>query len=240
MNTTVPSKLVQFQAFLNRGSVFVHLDPRRAGVVAPASILARPRVVLQVKRTLSLPLPDISLDDEGVRVTLTFGGEPFRCTLPWTAMFSLVADDGEVTVWPLELPRELAPDRTPKAVTDTRRGVSVHPGHPVSLPPPAIGVSRSRRPSRLPSRSPSRSPSRVPVEIRASQRPASVIPGSLAAALRIPRAPAVPASLAIPQSDEGDTHPSDRKRSDSTPAASRAMRANDSMSMRPQNERGDD
>ncbi len=236
MNTTVPSKLVQFQAFLDRGSVFVHLDPRRAGFEAPASILARPRVVLQVKRTLSLPLPDISVDADALRVTLTFGGEPFRCTLPWSSMFSLVADDGEVTVWPLELPRELAPDKTPKAVSDTRRGASVHPGHPVSLPPPAIGVSRSRRPSRAPPRR----PSRAPVEIRASQRPASVIPGSLAAALRIPRAPAVPASLAVPQSDDADAHPGDRKRSDSTPAASRAMRANDSMSLRPQNERGDE
>ncbi len=107
----VPTKQSQFQAFLDRGSVFVHLDPRRPGVAVPLSVAVRPRVVLQVKRALTIPLPDVEVDDEGVRVTLTFGGQPFRCTLPWTAVFSLVADDGEVTVWPLELPAEVAPDR---------------------------------------------------------------------------------------------------------------------------------
>ena len=232
MNTTVPSKQAQFQAFLDRGSVFVHLDPRREGVEAPASVKARSRVVLQIRRALTIPLPEITVDADAVQVTLTFGGEPFRCTLPWSSMFSLVADDGEVTVWPLELPHELAPDRAPTAVG--ARGRSVHPGHPVSLPPPAIGVARSRAPSR----SPSRSPSRMPAEFRPSQRPASVIPGSLAAALRIPRAPALPRAMAIPQIEEPRRE--ETRRSDSTPAASRAMRVNDSMSLRPRNDRDDE
>jgi hypothetical protein len=228
MNTTVPTKQAQFQAFLDRGSVFVHLDPRREGVEAPASVKARSRVVLQIRRALTIPLPDITVDADAVRVTLTFGGEPFRCTLPWGSMFSLVADDGEVTVWPLELPHELAPDRAPTAVG--AGGRSVHPGHPVSLPPPAIGVARSRAPSR--------SPSRVPAELGAAPRPASVIPGSLAAALRIPRAPALPRALSIPQTEEPRRE--DTRRSDSTPAASRAMRVNDSMSLRPRNDRDDE
>lgn len=232
MTPMIPSKQSQFRAFLDRGSVFVHLDPRRANVEAPASIKARPRVVLQVRRALSIPLPDISIDDDAVRVTLSFGGVPFRCALPWSSMFSLVAEDGEVTVWPLDMPREVAPDRTPVPVADTRKR-SVHPGAPVSLPPPAIAAPRSRAPSRHPSRAPSRMPSRVPPQAPSP----SVVPGSLAAALRIPRAPAVPSSLAIPPVEESRR---DEPRRDSTPAASRAMRANDSLSLLPRDERFED
>ncbi len=218
MTSNVPSKTEQFQAFLDRGSVFVHIDPRRPGVVVPESLAVRSRVVLQVRRALALPLPDIQTDDVGVHVTLSFARTPFRCTLPWSAIFSLVAEDGEVTVWPTDLPTEMAPARGPMAVESVYPRRSEHPGRPVSCPPPAMG--RARR---------SQAPSRIP-----AARPDSVIPGSFQAAMSIPRTPAVSPALAEALADLDAAPAPAPRRCDSTPAASRAMRANDSMSLLPQ------
>jgi hypothetical protein len=206
-------------------------------VAVPLSVAVRPRVVLQVKRALTIPLPDIEVDDEGVRATLTFGGQPFRCTLPWTAVFSLVADDGEVTVWPLELPAEVAPDRSPFSIAAGRKGRTEHPGHPVSLPPPSLGPK-----ARL-----TKKPTSAPLAAAEDERPQahspSVIPGSVKAASRIPRAPAVPKSMVpiafeeLPA--EEPVKPAKKTRSDSSSAASRAMRANDSLSLAPKKPRGE-
>lgn len=230
----VPTKREQFQAFLDRGSVFVHLDPRRPGVAVPASLALRPRAVLQVKRVLTIPLPDIEADDEGVRVTLTFGGVPFRCVLPWSSVFSLVADDGEVTVWPLELPAEVAPERSPESLAPGAKARNT--GRPLSLPPPSLQPKprASKKPSRAPAAAADEGPS------------ASVIPGSLRSAERIPRAPGLPKSMfpaAFAPDVELEPEPVKvtvtpaRRRSDSMPAASRAERANDSLSIAPKKPR---
>ncbi len=233
----VPTKQSQFQAFLDRGSVFVHLDPRRPGVSVPLAVAVRPRAVLQVKRALTIPLPDIEVDGEGVRVTLTFGGTPFRCSLPWSSVFSLVADDGEVTVWPLELPTEVAPPRSPLSIAAGRKGRTEYPGHPVSLPPPSLG------PKPRVSKKPTSEPVAAAEEDRPQAHSPSVIPGSVKAASRIPRAPAVPKSMmpiAFEETPaEEPVKPAKKTRSDSSSAASRALRVNDSMSLAPKKPRGE-
>ncbi len=108
-----PSKKEQLLKLLDRGSVFVHLDPRRESVVVPDWLSHKPQLVLQLGRNFAIPIPDLEIDDFGVTCTLSFNRTPFHCTLPWSAVYALVAENGEVTVWPSELPMELVPEASP-------------------------------------------------------------------------------------------------------------------------------
>ena len=161
MSGDPPSKKEQLLKLLDRGSVFVHLDPRRDGVTVPDWFGHKPQLVLQLGRNFAIPIPDLEVDDEGVRCTLSFNRSPFHCTLPWTAVYALVAENGEVTMWPSELPLELVPETaavrrnqpsTRGARTKAQRPrISVvpppgetpskappPPSRPTSLPPPPL------------------------------------------------------------------------------------------------------
>lgn len=91
-----------------RGSVFIHLDPRRAGVLVPWRLRSQAQVVLQVGLDMPVPIPDLRIDEEGVFGTLSFKGVPFACFVPWGAIFALVGEDAKGMVWNSEMPSEVA------------------------------------------------------------------------------------------------------------------------------------
>jgi stringent starvation protein B len=104
----LPAKRDVARALLLRGSLFVHLDPRRRAVVVPARLRAQPQVVLQVGLHMPVPIPDLRIDEDGVFGTLSFKGVPFTCFVPWQAVFALVGEDGKGMVWSTEVPQEIA------------------------------------------------------------------------------------------------------------------------------------
>ena len=93
---------------LVKGSVFVHLDPRVQGVIVPDWLRKQPQLVLQVGLDLPVPIPDLSIDEDGVYATLSFNRSAFSCRMPWEAVFALVGDDGKGMVWPESFPVEIA------------------------------------------------------------------------------------------------------------------------------------
>lgn len=151
MSGDPPSKKDQLLKLLDRGSVFVHLDPRRDGVVVPDWFSHKPQLVLQLGRNFAIPIPDLEVDDEGVRCTLSFNRSPFHCTLPWNAVYALVAENGEVTMWPSELPAELVPEtaavRRNQPTSRTKNGKTQRPRISV-VPPPGDEQPRSVAPSK--------------------------------------------------------------------------------------------
>lgn len=164
-----PSKKEQIQRLLKHGSVFVHLDPRREGVVVPQWLADQPQLVLQLGLNFAIPIPDLEIDDLGVRCTLSFNRTPFQCELPWAAIYALVADDGQVTLWPTELPAELASQqapvrKNPPSPRAQRPRASAPPKPRVSMVPSIEDGARPLPPppSIAPSRVPSIAPSRVP------------------------------------------------------------------------------
>lgn len=92
---------------LDRGDVFVHLDPRRPSVVVPASFVSQPQLVLQIGRNMRVPIPDLEVRDDGIGCTLAFRRVAHRCELPWPAIYALVGADGAGMVWPDDVPPEL-------------------------------------------------------------------------------------------------------------------------------------
>jgi hypothetical protein len=48
------------------------------------------------------------VDDEAIAGTLTFAGQPFRCVLPWTAVYAaMVEGEQRGTVWPEDVPEDV-------------------------------------------------------------------------------------------------------------------------------------
>jgi len=98
----LPTKRETVEILFARGEdVWLHLEPRRSGVVVPESLKAQPRLVLQIGLNMPVPIKDLEVDDQGVRGTLSFDRQPFHCTVPWDAMFVIVGSRGEGGIWML-------------------------------------------------------------------------------------------------------------------------------------------
>jgi stringent starvation protein B len=104
----LPPKKEVALALLEGPSLFVHLDPRREGVLVPKWFVSQPQLVLQVGLNMAIPIHDLKVDDDGVSCTLSFSRTPFWCRLPWSAVYALVGEDGRGMVWPQDVPPEVA------------------------------------------------------------------------------------------------------------------------------------
>ncbi len=102
-----PGKRAVADALLARGPILVHADARRPGVAVPARFVGETKLVLRFGYGLNPPIPDLTVDDDGISGTLVFGGVPFGCVLPWSAVFALILDgEARGMVWPEDAPDE--------------------------------------------------------------------------------------------------------------------------------------
>src|SRR3954467_15021106 len=100
-----PDKRQTLLHFLERGVTMVHLDARKDGVVVPSQYAQEPHLRLNLSYRYNIP--DLEMNDRRVQATLSFGGSPFRCVLPWTSIFGITSHAGEGQVWPEDLPGEV-------------------------------------------------------------------------------------------------------------------------------------
>jgi len=120
----LPPKKEVALALLERSNdrgIYVHLDPRRAGVVVPPWLKKQPQLVLQIGLNMAIPIPDLRLDDEGMSCTLSFNRSPFFCVVPWSSVFAIVGDDAKGMVWPDDVPVEIARQAQVRAVESPPR-----------------------------------------------------------------------------------------------------------------------
>ncbi|HVK66780.1 MAG TPA: ClpXP protease specificity-enhancing factor SspB [Polyangium sp.] len=115
----LPPKKEVALALLEGPSMYVHLDPRRSGVMVPKRFLDKSQLVLQIGLNMFIPIPDLKVDDEGISCTLSFDRAPFSCFMPWNAIYALVGEDGRGMMWPTDIPPEVvaqmqAPAQQPK------------------------------------------------------------------------------------------------------------------------------
>ncbi|MEO7095339.1 MAG: hypothetical protein ABI175_18930 [Polyangiales bacterium] len=129
-DASAPDKRRTLDQLLSRGPVLVHVDARRAEVSVPPRFRADPSLVLRFGYDLTPSIGELVVDDEAIAGTLTFGGQPFRCILPWTAVYAaMVEGEQRGTVWPEDVPEDVltgggepptaVPTATPLAVKDT-------------------------------------------------------------------------------------------------------------------------
>lgn len=103
----LPRKQAVALDLLERTSVFVHLDPRRPGVIVPQSFLKQPQLVLQIGLNMAIAIPDLNVGEEGISCTLSFNKRPHFCSLPWSSIYALIGEQGGGMVWPEDVPPEV-------------------------------------------------------------------------------------------------------------------------------------
>jgi len=107
-DASAPDKRKTLESLLARGPVLVHVDARRAEVAVPTRFRADASLVLRFGYGLTPAIEDLTVDDEAIAGTLTFGGQPFRCILPWTAVYAaMVEGEQRGTVWPEDVPEDV-------------------------------------------------------------------------------------------------------------------------------------
>ena len=107
-DASAPDTRKTVEALLERGPVLVHVDARRAEVSVPARFRDDASLVLRFGYSLSPPITDLSVDDEAIGGTLTFGGVPFRVVLPWTGVYAAMGEgEQRGTVWPEDVPEDV-------------------------------------------------------------------------------------------------------------------------------------
>ena len=135
-SSELPPKKDIMTALLEGSSVYLHVDPRRAGVVVPKWLTNQPQLVLQVGLSMAVRIPDLEVGDDGVSCTLSFNRSPFWCFMPWTAIYGLVGDDGRGMIWPEDVPIELSQPQPARmrprlaAVPDVEREPRTREGPP--------------------------------------------------------------------------------------------------------------
>lgn len=88
-------------------AVKVTFDARREDVLVPPAFKGQGSLVLRFGYNLSPPLPDLIIDGEAIAATLTFGGKPHACRIPWRAVFAITNEAGQGIVWPDDVPKDL-------------------------------------------------------------------------------------------------------------------------------------
>jgi stringent starvation protein B len=144
-DASAPDKRRTLEALLARGPVLVHVDARRAEVSVPPRFRADASLVLRFGYSLSPAIADLAVDDNAVSGTLTFGGQPFHCVLPWTAVYAaMVEGEQRGTVWPEDVPEDvLTGTSEPPAPVPAE---PAQPAQPAQAAPPA---PRAKRQSHL-------------------------------------------------------------------------------------------
>lgn len=140
-----PTKQQAFLALLKRGWASLHLDARQPGVVVPQSFRGEPHLVLQYGYDLPILIPDLEVDDQQVRATLSFSRMAQLTVVPWSAVYVISCIDGGEVRYTEDIPEDILIAEQP-----TVRRLQSVPAHPeAELAEPLadpLTVRRRRRP----------------------------------------------------------------------------------------------
>jgi stringent starvation protein B len=108
MNPERPPKQQAFLALLKEGSTSLHLDARRPGVVVPDAFRQEAHLMLQYGYDLAISIPDLEVDEHGVRATLSFSRTPHLTVIPWSAVYAIASVDGRGVLYPEDVPGDVS------------------------------------------------------------------------------------------------------------------------------------
>jgi len=106
---------------LEQGMTQIHLDARRPGVLVPKRFQGDHHLVLNL--SFRFDPPDLTVNEWGVRETLSFGGERFTIGVPWTALYAIASHAShDFFMFPDDMPEELL-----QGAIDRQRGSAPSP-----------------------------------------------------------------------------------------------------------------
>ncbi len=148
---TLPDKRDFVRQLLEEGPVLVHVDARAKGVSVPLHLQRDPKLVLRFGYGLQPAIHDLTLDDRAMSGTLTFGGVPHCCVLPWSAVYAVVSESEEQRgmVWPKDVPESVLDELAPQGVFSGSEPRPARAEYTPAQPPPKQSTSARRRASHL-------------------------------------------------------------------------------------------
>lgn len=145
MPARVPTKRAILLRMLSEGMVLVHLDARRDGVQVPQKHATDSQLRLNLSHRFASR--DLTLAEEEITCTLSFGGVPYSCRLPYASIYAAASHvTGEAVVWREDLPEGLD---GPFAEATPSPAVRPAPAHAPAEKTPAPAPARSRNHLRL-------------------------------------------------------------------------------------------
>ncbi len=134
----MPNKRELVEELLSEGPVLIHIDARHPLSQVPERFAGDPKLVLRFGYDLTPAIVDLSIDNDGIYGTLTFGGVPFRCVLPWPCIYSVVSEgDQKGMVWPEDVP-DVVVEALQGIVNEDEGEDDVDHDSPVALPSPKL------------------------------------------------------------------------------------------------------
>ena len=134
-----PSKKQTLLQFLSRGVAMVHVDTRRPGVLVPKQFEGEAHLRLNLSYRYSIP--DLVVDEKHVQATLSFGGRPFQCQMPWEAVFGITGSaSGDGQVWPEDLPTEVTQTLAARQDPDAPKTLETNGTPPRGIRPALVPV----------------------------------------------------------------------------------------------------
>lgn len=105
------------ESLLEQGAILVHIDARGDDVVVPNRLRGDAKLVLRFGYALTPAIVDLAVDERGISGTLTFGGQPFHCTLPWRSIYAAIVEGADKgMVWPEDIPEVVLAGQRAEAV----------------------------------------------------------------------------------------------------------------------------
>ena len=152
-----PPKHQAFLALLKEGWTSLHLDARRAGVIVPEAFRGEAHLVLQYGHDLPILIPDLEVDDDGVRATLSFSRIDHLTVVPWSAVYAVACVDGRGVLYPEDVPSDVSVIASPEAAEAPAEEVAAAggeggrrlrsiPAHPDAGLEEPLAARRRRRP----------------------------------------------------------------------------------------------
>ncbi|MDB5716151.1 MAG: Stringent starvation protein [Sphingomonadales bacterium] len=105
-NFIKPSKKDVAKQLMLRGSIFVHVasKSKRDDLKLPSKYRNQDQTVLQFGLDMPIPIHNLEINVASISGTLSFGGTPFFCNVPWECVFAIVGDDAKGIVWNEDMP----------------------------------------------------------------------------------------------------------------------------------------
>lgn len=132
-----PSKQQAFLALLKEGWTSLHLDARRTGVLVPESFRAEAHLILQYGHDLPIPIPDLEIDADGVRATLSFSRNAHSTYVPWSAVYAVTGADGRGVLFAEDVPSDVSVIAAPVSDAGAEAPSDDLPPEAVPAPPAA-------------------------------------------------------------------------------------------------------
>ena len=107
-NPERPPKPQAFLALLKEGWTSLHLDARRPGVIVPEAFRGEAHLVLQYGHDLPILIPDLEVDEYGVRATLSFSRTAHLTVVPWSAVYAVACVDGRGVLYQEDVPGDVS------------------------------------------------------------------------------------------------------------------------------------